>query len=202
MSALEIKSYVMPNDETKHCVNARELWKSLNNKRKFVDWIKDRLNYTQAEENVDYILFTNKNIFDLTSPLNQMKHCNNKDSFDFTSSGNQNKSNRGGDRKSVNYIITLDLAKEMAMLERNDTGKSIRTYLIECEEDAVKNFNKQIYELKKEISISKELIACQERRIQLVEKQLRAATILEERRKLDLEIKELKRQGYLAEGDK
>ena len=56
MSALEIKSYVMPNDETKHCVNARELWKSLNNKRKFVDWIKDRLNYTQAEENVDYIL--------------------------------------------------------------------------------------------------------------------------------------------------
>lgn len=90
----------------------------------------------------------------------------------------------------------------MAMLERNDTGKSIRTYLIEFEKNAVKNFNKQIYELKKEISISKELIACQERRIQLVEKQLRAATILEERRKLDLEIKELKRQGYLAEGDK
>lgn len=192
---LEIKKHVMPNDEVAHCVNARDLWKSLNNKRKFVDWIKDRLNYTQAEENVDYILFTNKNIFDLTSSQNQSKHCNN---------GVFHKSvkNSKGGRPARDYVVTLDLAKEMAMLERNDTGKSIRTYLIEFEKNAVKNFNKQIYELKKEISISKELIACQERRIQLVEKQLRAATILEERRKLDLEIKELKRQGYLAEGDK
>ena len=195
MSALEITSYVMPNDETKHCVNARELWKSLKSKRQFGNWIKDRLDYTQAEENVDYILFSNENIFDFSNSQNQCKHCNNE-------VFNKSVKNLKGGRPTRDYVVTLDLAKEMAMLERNDTGKSIRTYLIEFEKNAVKNFNKQIYELKKEISISKELIACQERRIQLVEKQLRAATILEERRKLDLEIKELKRQGYLAEGDK
>lgn len=40
--------------------------------------------------------------------------------------------NQGGQNKKE-YIIKLDTAKEMAMLERNDKGKQVRRYFIEVE---------------------------------------------------------------------
>ena len=36
-------------------------------------------------------------------------------------------------RPSQEYFITLDMAKELAMVERNDKGKQARRYFIECE---------------------------------------------------------------------
>lgn len=42
-------------------------------------------------------------------------------------------------RPSIDYIIKLDIAKEMAMLERNEKGKQVRRYFIQIEKKYKEN---------------------------------------------------------------
>lgn len=81
-------------------VNARDLHKVLESKYQFADWIKTRLEETDARENIDYIVFSEK-------------------------------SEKG--RPLIEYALTTDIAKEIAMLERNEIGKKVRRYFIEVE---------------------------------------------------------------------
>lgn len=62
---------------------------------------------------------------------NRLDECDAKEGEDFLI--NLSKTPEKGGRPSKEYIIKLDTAKEMAMLEHNDIGKQYRKYLIEVE---------------------------------------------------------------------
>lgn len=70
----------------------------------FADWIKRRISECDAVEGKDYEVFRKKE-----------------------------KNSRGG-RPALEYLMELDIAKEMAMLEHNETGKQVRRYFIRVEE--------------------------------------------------------------------
>ncbi|WP_375702195.1 antA/AntB antirepressor family protein [Bartonella sp. AA89HNZF] len=91
------------DQETVQTVNARELYTFLEVNSNFRDWIKNRIKEYGFLENKDFISFA-KN---LAKP-------------------------KGG-RPSTEYHITLDMAKELSMVERNEKGRQARRYFIECE---------------------------------------------------------------------
>ena len=86
-------------------VSARELHSFLESKQDFSTWIKNRISEYDFVENQDFI----------TAPQKY---------------GTAN----GGYATRNEYFISLDMAKELAMVERNDKGRQARKYFIECEE--------------------------------------------------------------------
>ncbi len=52
---------------------------------------------------------------------------------DFTSVKNFTLVNNGAKREMQDYALTIDCAREISMLQRNDKGKQARQYFLECE---------------------------------------------------------------------
>lgn len=94
-------------------VNARDVHKMLEVESDFSHWIKRRIKQCKFEENYDFIWFVK-----------------NDESKETTVKG------RGGDRRSIEYLISLDMAKHLGMMERNNKGHEIRKYFIEQEKIA------------------------------------------------------------------
>lgn len=92
-------------NETAILCNARDLHAFLGVKKVFAAWITNRISEYKFIENQDYILLSNL--------------------------GKQTSGRGGHNRKD--YHLTLDTAKELAMVERNEKGRQIRRYFIECE---------------------------------------------------------------------
>ena len=86
-------------------VSARALHGALGVGRMFAHWIKDRITEYEFVENQDYVIA-----------------CQNW----------QAKTRGGHNRKD--YHLTINMAKELAMVERNEQGRAIRRYFIQCEE--------------------------------------------------------------------
>jgi phage anti-repressor protein len=110
--------------DKKRFVNARELHKWLWVWRFFANWIKDRIKKYDFIEWVDFFIYE-----EMT--LNQI-----------AKSGNPNLSQKQkGWKQAKDYIISIDMAKELAMVENNDIGKKVRKYFIRIENDFKKVMN-------------------------------------------------------------
>ncbi len=96
------------NEQTLDTVNARDLHTFLELGRDFSNWIKARINRYGFIEGEDFMCVEN-----LSSP--------------------KRASAKSRTQKVIEYFITLDMAKELAMVERNEKGKQARRYFIDCE---------------------------------------------------------------------
>lgn len=75
--------------------------------------------------------------------------------------------NEKGGRPKTEYIIKLDIAKEMAMLERNDIGKQVRRYFIRIEEKY-----KQLQKPKSALQILQDAMLEVDKKIEIVNEDL------------------------------
>jgi phage anti-repressor protein len=100
-------------------VNARELYMALEVGRDFSNWIKDRIK--------KYGFLPGEDYFVVEGYLADQAE---KNDFEPPNSGRKV---RGGDRRSKDYILSIDMAKEIAMVENNERGKEIRKHLIKVE---------------------------------------------------------------------
>jgi len=84
-------------------IDARALHEFLEVTTRFNDWIAARISEYEFQENQDFISFTEKSV----KP-------------------------KGG-RPTKGYHLTLNMAKELSMVERNEKGREARRYFIDCE---------------------------------------------------------------------
>jgi phage anti-repressor protein len=90
-------------------VDARRVHAWLESKQDFTTWLKNRISEYSFQEGID-----------------------------FCSIILGSKTGHGGHNRT-DYAITLSMAKELCMVERNDQGKKARQYFIECERPGFKN---------------------------------------------------------------
>lgn len=98
-------------DEEIQTVNARELHVFLEVGRDFATWIKERIDEYGFVEGQDFVK---------TSMISRSPKSGNAKSLN-----NPN--------PPIDYHLSLDMAKELAMVERNDKGRQARRYFIACE---------------------------------------------------------------------
>lgn len=103
--------------EGQNVVNARDLHGKLNSKQEFSTWIKNRINDYGFVKDEDY--FIDNQVFDKFIKNELPKK--------------QRFSNWNAGRPGIDYLLTLDMAKELCMVERNAIGREIRRYFIEIE---------------------------------------------------------------------
>lgn len=96
--------------EKRRLVNARDLHRQLEIKTRFNDWINRSLLKLGFLDDVDYVVKQNK------------------DSYSKQSTGKIN--NIG---EAIEYLVTIETAKHLAMMAKTPKGKEVRNYFIEVE---------------------------------------------------------------------
>ena len=99
----QLVSINIKEENGKQTVSARELHEKLGIETQFTHWFERMLKYG-FEENVDYIALSQERL---------------------TAQGNKSTYSE--------YHISIDMAKEICMIQRSDKGRMFRQYFIECE---------------------------------------------------------------------
>ncbi len=110
-------------------VDARLLHQFLEVGKDFSTWIKGRIAEFEFVENEDYLLAKTGEQVHFDSPSLANRTLTEAGGF----SPNLGKTSNQGGRPTTDYLLTLDMAKELAMVERTPKGRQARRYFIECE---------------------------------------------------------------------
>lgn len=94
------------NENQEPVVNGRELYEALGIQTRYDTWFNRMKEYGFAE-NVDYV--------EINEKVDAQK--------------------RARTYEQINHAIKLDMAKEIAMIQRNEKGKEVRQYFIQVEKD-------------------------------------------------------------------
>lgn len=152
-----------------NAVNARDLWNALESKQEFSHWIKNRIDKLGLIESRDY------GVFDKII-----------------------KNTEGGvGRPVTEYVVTMDIAKHLAMIEMTDKGREVREYFIECEKQLAQSFKaptnmvealELALEQAKQIEAQKQTIAHQQEVIEYQGDKLENFTSVEKARRSKQEL--------------
>ena len=127
-------------------VNTRQLHTQLGVGKDYSTWIKGRIKKYNFKENEDYIVV---NLIPQNGGIKK----------------------QGGDRKSKDYIVTMDMAKELALLENNPQGDLARQYFILMEKVVKRVLDWEATRSPEKIGYKKMCEALRKRKLALEEKE-------------------------------
>lgn len=135
----------------KRAVNARDLYHFLRVRRDFSTWIKERINQYGFVEDQDY----QKLCFDYQGNKLIIRHNKNGES------DNQYVS-------KIEYALSIDMAKELSMIENTERGRQARKYFIACEKELAKTNKNELPGTY--LDALKALVASEEEKLKLQQK--------------------------------
>ncbi|MFZ4220414.1 antA/AntB antirepressor family protein [Enterobacter ludwigii] len=107
-------------------VSSRKLYVFLAVGRDYTTWIKSRIEKYKFVEGVDYVIVEN-----LTSP--------------------KRGSSKSRQRTEHDYILSLNMGKELSMVENSNKGRAVRRYFIQCEEELQRQAPEKAAALRREL---------------------------------------------------
>lgn len=128
------------------CVDARTLHAHLKSGYLFANWINARIQKYAFEQGKDYELASvdsEAQADDEGFFQNSKKPSKGNDGLIFENSKTKTQG-RGGDRRSKDFRISLDMAKELSMVESNEQGRAARRYFINMERIAIQAIKDQL----------------------------------------------------------
>lgn len=96
-------------------INARDVHRLLKVGRDYSTWIKARIKQAGFIENQDFVIVEN-----LSSP-------------ELASANNEQLSPMARPQKLIDYIVSLDMAKHLCLMEKNEIGRAVRQHFIDAE---------------------------------------------------------------------
>lgn len=110
---------LLQDDKSGFVISTKLLHNQLLVGRDYSTWIKSRMSKYNFNENIDYTI------------------------VDSIHQNGGIKNMRGGDKKSKDYFTTLDMAKNLALVENNDNGILVRKYFMAMEK-TLKDYEKWV----------------------------------------------------------
>jgi phage anti-repressor protein len=139
---------IQQNEQGSNVVSARNLYEFLEATERFGNWFERQLQYGFVE------------------------------GVDFTRVKSLTLVNNGAERQLEDFALTLDCAKEIAMVQRSEKGKQARLYFIECEKQ-LKQIVTHSYQIEDPIKRAEKWIEEQKEKQLLLTKTENLETVLD-----------------------